>query len=365
MTIVWSPFILSKFDLLQEISLHGVERPQDNEDSQVSWWDGTFQAKCEKQLIGDASLKKYLIKLKNQFQYSIFGKINANHVYEYEGQMFRFYCSGYNEDWTFVGKDSLQSCVDELVELQNNLGIDKCPIITLFAPVKSRYFSEFLPEKNVSKTKNTNYHFLLKALQESDMHYIDFNAYFIENKGNFDAAIFANGGIHWTKYGGALAMDSLIDYVSDLKQIAFDKFEIELYDCGGYDPMDMDLYNICNLIMPMTDSTLRGVRFKSKERSGEKINAVVVGDSYFFVVEQTDLRKLVFTDNTDYHYYYNVTKDSEMVFSDIDPLKIFSQLKNADCVILLQDLVNTEKFGFGFPKAMNDLFQLEKNSSMK
>ena len=365
MLVVWSPFILSQFDILQKISIHGVEETPENEGTEVSWWDGSYQAKYEKDFIDDAELKKYLIKLKNQFQYSIFGKINANHVYEYGGQMFRFYCSGYNEDWTFVGNDSLQRCVDELVKLQNYLGKEKCPIITLFAPVKSRYFSEYLPQKNVSVTKNTNYHFLLEALSENGMSFIDFNAYFVKNKGKFEGAIFANGGIHWTKYAGALAMDSLIDYVSDLKQIAFDKFEIELYDCGGYDVLDMDLYNICNLVKPMRDSTLRGVRFTSKKRSGEKLNAVVVGDSYFFVVEQTDMRKLVFTENTDYHYYYNVTKDSEMEFSDIDPEKIYSQLKNADCVILLQDLVNTEKFGFGFPKAMNDLFQLERNSSMK
>lgn len=357
MSIVWTPLILSHFNLLQKTSLHGVEELEENKLSRISWWDGSYQSTFEKDLIEDTELKKYMVKLKNQFQYSLFGKINANHVYEYGGQMFRFYCSGYNEDWTFVGEDSLQSCVDELVKLQNYLGRDNCPVITLFAPVKSRYYSELLPKKNVSKTKRTNYHFLLDALDKNNMRYIDFNAYFIRNKGTFQSAIFANGGIHWTKYAGALAMDSLIDYVSELKQTPYDNFEFELYDCGGYDEVDMDLYNICNLISPMRDSTLRCVNYAPKYRSGKKINAVIVGDSFFFVVEQTALRKLVFTEDSDYHYYFNVTKDSEMRYSSIDLSKIHSQLLEADCVILLQDLVNTEKFGFGFASAMNDFIE--------
>lgn len=347
------------FDLLGEIRLHGVEKNETKEENRLSWLDGSFQSTFEEALIEEAELKKYMIKLKNQFQYSLFGKINANHIYEYDGQMFRFYCSGYNEDWTFVGEDSLRSCVNELAKLQANLGKKRCPIITLFAPVKSRYYSELLPEKNVCKTKNTNYDFLLKELEKKRMHYIDFNAYFLEHKGEFEGAIFANGGIHWTKYGGALAMDSMVNYLSELKQIDFDGFQYELYDCGGYNELDMDLYNACNLISPMVDSSLKCVNYKPLVRSGRKINAVVVADSYFFVVEQTELRNLIFTGNTDYHYYFNTTRDAEMRFSPIDRKKIFTQLKNADCVILLQDLVNTEKFGFGFARAMNELFEKE------
>lgn len=357
MLIVWSPLILVHFDLLEEITLHGVEDKADNTKAQLSWWDGSYQATIEKNLVEEAELKKYMIKLKNQFQYSLFGKINANHIYEYNGQMFRFYCSSYNEDWTFVGKDSLQSCVNELVKLQNYLGKEKCPIITLFAPVKSRYYSELLPEKNVCKGNNTNYEFLLNALEKSDISYIDFNNYFVRNKGKFDAAIFANGGIHWTKYAGALAMDSLVNFVSLLKGIEFDKFDCELYDCGGYNELDMDLYNACNLLSPMTDTSLRCVSFSPNIRSGRKINAVIVADSYFFVVEQTELRKLIFTEDSDYHYYFNTTRDADINFYHIDHEKIYRQLQTADCVILLQDLVNTEQFGFGFAKAMNDIIK--------
>lgn len=344
---MWMPMVINHSGIFKKLYVFGVvpEKKVEN----PSWMKGTAQQQFENELMESSVAKTYLLRIRNQYQYSLFHKINATDIYENGDYLFRFYHYSFNEDHNFIGEDSLKQCVDELKELQTILGKD-IPIITIIAPNKSRYFSEFLNDRNKTKTKRTNYDYLLKYMEEAKLPIIDFNDYFIQHPSK-TPAIFAKGGIHWTRYAATVAMDSVVNYLSALKGEQFNQFTFTTEECEGFDIDDLDIALLRNLMVRPKDEHLRKVKIQSKN-NGKKIKAIIVGDSFFTVIQTSDLRKTIFTKDTDFHYYFTTTFDANYQGKPVDIQKIKTQLKDADCVIILSEIVNLEKFGFGFQQAL-------------
>src|SRR5690606_38584504 len=137
---------------------------------------------------------------------------------------YRFYMDNYREDLYVNPPEKNQEILNDLIAFKKLLPKD-CPIISIMAPSKARLYPEHLPERNRTKTHNTNYDFFRTQLDKNGITCIDFNDYFVQNKNKFDAAIIAKGGIHWTYYATALAMDSLIRKVEALKNTQYNHFK--------------------------------------------------------------------------------------------------------------------------------------------
>lgn len=344
---LWLSCIANLFPDKYKATVFGVEEslPQDT----VSWRDGSAQAEFERNLIDKSLIRTYLLRVRNQYQYSLFGKINAHNIYQFGDYFFRFYMYGFNEDQNFIGADSLQKKVNALQQFQTLLG-DNIPIITIIAPSKVRYYKHLLPTIYHTKTHETNYDYLLADLRKAKLPFIDFNAYFLQHRSE-RPALFGKGGTHWSKYATALAMDSLVSYISALKHTEYNSFSYTTTDIHGFDVDDLDIALLRNLVAKPKDKNLRGVHITSKNQH-KKINAVIVGDSYFLTIQHTGIRHCIFSDASDYHYYFSRTYDKNYNEHPISYAKIKEQLKQADCVILLTDIVNIEQFGFGFPEKM-------------
>jgi len=339
------PALVIHLGLLPPVYLDGVV-PQKDE-LELSWFDGSAQKEFESKLFHNTDFKSLCIRARNEFQYSLFGKINAESAYVFDDYFYRFYVHNYNEDVFRLSQDSITKTLADLVELQKLIG-ENCPIICIIPPSKSRVFPEYLPERNVTKSKHTNYDRYKIGLAKNNFQVLDFNDYFVKNRDEFDAAVMAKGGVHWTYFAATLAMDSLVKTVSKLKNQSFNQFTYSLSDCGGYNVDDQDLALLLNLIFDRKDPKIKQVNLVQASSLKRKINAVIVGDSFFNVIEKSDLRKLVFTENTDFHYYFQTTIDANLKKTSIDIKKIKMQLKNADCLIFINDVVNFEKFTFGF-----------------
>jgi len=344
---MWMPFIVNHSGIFKTLFIYGVTPEQKIEDA--TWMNGKAQQQFENEWLGNSISKTYFIRLRNQYQYSLFNKINANHIYEYNNTLFRFYHYSFNEDNNFIGADTLKKRVEELKELQNILGKD-IPIITIIAPNKSRYFKGLLPVQNTTKTAKTNYDYLKRYLSEAKLNLIDFNDYFVQHRSS-NPAIFAKGGIHWTHYAATIAMDSVVNYISQLKNQQYNQFSYSISDCEGFNIDDLDIALLCNLALRPKDPAIKKVTIQSKN-NGKKIKAVIVGDSFFTVVQNSKLRKTIFSKDSYFHYYFNTTYDEKYNGTPVNSKLIKDQLKDADCVIILSEIVNLEKFGFGFQQAL-------------
>lgn len=352
---LWLSFAVNLLPDKYKATVFGAVIPLKN-DSTVAWTNGTAQKQYERNLIDQCVLRTYLLRLRNQYQYTLFGKINAHNIYQFNDYFFRFYSYNFNEDLNFIGAEKLQTKVFHLKQLQELLG-DSTPIVTLIMPSKPRYFKAHLPERHHIKTTKTNYNYLKNYLKKYKLHFIDFNRYFINHR-TVSPAIFAKGGTHWTHYAATVAMDSLVNYIAAIKHKQYNHFTYKTVYRNGFNVDDLDIALLRNLFTKPRDTNLRDVIVHSK-KDHKRIKAVIVSDSYFLAIQNSGARKCVFTDNSDFHYYFKKTFDENHIAHKINYEKIKKQLKNVDCVILITGIINIEKFGFGFPEKMISLLKTD------
>ncbi len=337
---------------------------KDSLSGNLDWFSGSYQRHTEVYLGENLAVKNPLVRLRNQVEYSVFGKINAQQIYAYKGNLFRFYSADYNEGTSFIGQEAVNEKVRKLSKIQAFLG-ESHPIILAIAPSKTYFYAEDLPEVHTRKTDQSNYKAIKKEALKKGLHVIDFNTYFLDIKKSSMSPLISKSGIHWSMYGAALAMDSLVGKVEKLKQSAYSHPTYTLDKTYRFFYNDNDLAQLLNVLSPPNDSDLRCLTFPAQTPGGKKIRALIISDSFFDVVSMTDLRQQLFTPDTKYLYYFNTRKDPTNNNQGLAGMNLLEEMEKADCIILLNDIVNMENFGFGFIERAYSEIQKEKRSKRK
>ena len=340
-------FYWREFTPLNGVQVSKAEGMKDSLKGKFDWFNGSYQHYTELYLEENLAVKSPLVRLRNQLEYSIFGKINAQQIYEYNGNLFRFYTSKYNEGTAFIGYDAVREKVRKLTQIQAYLG-EKCPVILAIAPSKTYFYEEDLPKVHTIKTNRSNYKAIKKEALKNGIHVIDFNTYFLDLKQSAAAPLISKSGIHWSMYGAALAMDSLVRKVEHIKDMRFSHPNYMLEKTFRFFYNDNDLAQLLNVLSPPNDPNLRCLTFPAQTPRGKKIRALIISDSFFDVVSMTALRQQLFTSDTKFLYYFNTRKDPTNNHQGLEGLSLLAEMKKADCIILLNDIVNMENLGWGF-----------------
>ncbi len=349
--------------------LNGVQNSKttqlnDSFQGQFSFIDRTLQQYLEAKIEENLIVKSPLVRLRNQYEYSFFQKLNAQQIYQYGDQLFRFYDPTYNEASLFLGKEKIEAKIKKLTEIQAYLGKEH-PIITLIAPSKTYFYSEYLPEIHKFQTESSNYKAIKKELIKKHLSVIDFNQLFLQLKDKTQAPLFGKSGIHWTSYGATLAMDSLVTYLENRKQDQFQHSNWKLNSTYEFLYNDQDLGQLLNVLYPPNDLMLRNPIFIQPKQHKRKIKALIISDSYFDVISITKLRSQIFTSDSDYLYYFNTRKDPTNNNQSIDKNELLSKMKECDCILLMNDIVNMEDFGWGFIETAFDQIKSETKKDIR
>ncbi len=344
--------------------LNGVQDSKSKEmkdslSGKLDWLSGSFQRHTEVYLGENLAVKSPLVRLRNQVEYSLFGKINAQQIFEYNGNLFRFYSADYNEGTSFIGQQAVSEKVRKLTKIQEFLG-ESHPIILTIAPSKTYFYSEDLPEVHTRETDRSNYKAITKEALKKGIHVIDFNTYFLDIKKSSKAPLISKSGIHWSMFGAAMAMDTLVSKVEQLKKSTYSHPIYTLDKSYRFFYNDNDLAQLLNVLSPPNDPELRCLTFPIQRPVGKKIRALIISDSFFDVVSMTDLRQQLFTTDTKYLYYFNTRKDPTNNNQGLAGMNLLEEMKKADCIILLNDIVNMENFGWGFIESAYLDIQKEK-----
>jgi hypothetical protein len=336
-----------EFTPLNGVQVSEAETFKDSVHGKLDWFSGAFQQHTELVLGEHLVVKSPLVRFRNQVEYSLFGKINAQQIFEYNGNLFRFYSADYNEGTSFIGQKAVCEKVRKLAKIQAFLG-ETHPIILAIAPSKTYFYAEDLPEVHTRKTDRSNYKAIKQEALKNGIHVIDFNTYFLEQKKIAKAPLISKSGIHWSMYGAALAMDTLIGRIEQLKKSSYSHPSYSLEKTYRFFYNDNDLAQLLNVLAPPNDTDLRCLTFTAQTTRGKKIRALIISDSFFDVVSMTDLRKQLFTPETKFLYYFNTRKDPTNNNQGLKGINLLEEMKNADCIILLSDIVNMENLGWGF-----------------
>ena len=346
------PLSFQLFHWREFTPLNGVqdsvaEKFKDSLRGKLDWFSGSFQRHTELVLGEKLVVKSPLVRLRNQLEYSLFGKINAQQIFEYNGNLFRFYSADYNEGTSFIGQMAVGEKVRKLAKIQAFLG-ESHPIILAIAPSKTYFYAEDLPEVHTRKTDRSNYKAIKHEALKNGIHVIDFNTYFLEQKKTSKAPLISKSGIHWSMYGAALAMDTLVGKIEQLKKSSYSHPSYSLEKTYRFFYNDNDLAQLLNVLSPPNDTELRCLTFPAQTVEGKKIRALIISDSFFDVVSMTALRQQLFTPDTKFLYYFNTRKDPTNNNQGLEGINLLEEMKNADCIILLSDIVNMENLGWGF-----------------
>lgn len=321
-----------------------------------NWLSGKYQDSLLKNYESKLSMHNFLIRLHNQIDYSVFGKINVREVEE--GKNHYLFGSSYSQSFfgkDYVGEDSVMNTVKRLGFIQQVLKKRKTELICIIVPGKSSYMPENIPsEYDLSSKMRSNYDAYAELLPVNNIQHIDMVKHFLKLKASAKYPLFTQGGIHWSGYGSTLAADTLFSYMEKLKHIDIKDF----YTDGGEETTiprntDGDISNAMNLLydIPFHKMYYPNIRFKN-DSSKISPNVLIIGDSFIWSwINFYDYFQNVLGSKSDFWYYgaeLGWPADLSKPMLDVGKFDFKQKISNRDFIIIECNEAKLYNFGFGF-----------------
>lgn len=340
----------------------------------TNWFNVDFQSKYDSYFNQNFGFRSSMVRLHNQVEYSLYGKVNANSVvvgkdnYLYERQYIKSYLGD-----DFLGRDSIHKMTHKLMAIQDSLSAHHTKMLLVITPGKGWFYPEHIPDSMMHPRSTTNYEVYLDELKKSRIPYIDFNALFLQMKDTASIIIYPQTGIHWSQGIVPYVTDSIIKKAEkvlgyNLNHIHWNR---DAY-VGRADKVDADIEKGLNLIFPLKTPSMNypEVSFDTNKNI-KKPKAIAISDSFWWQIFNMGVSTKVFNHASFWYYYKQVYpnsfKDHAVMVDDIQPK---NEIFNTDLVILMTTEANLYKFPYGFqnifnPKPIDDsLFQHRVQSTM-
>ena len=221
--------------------------------------------------------------------------------------------------------------LDSAQSVLRSKGID---LITVLAPNKSRFFAEYADELDAKTEKKYSYYdYLIKNYKKLGINLIDFNKWFLDMKNTSKYPLFPKQGVHWSYYGAALVVDSMIHYLEITHNKKMNEFSYSLELTDSVRGTDYDLGDLMNLFIKMKPFKMAYPKFTfSNSTESWKPRILVIGDSFYWTIYNWGiLGKLCAKDS--YWYYSTTIYPGEGSVQDLDLQK---EVFNYDIILLLQ-----------------------------
>ncbi len=303
-----------------------------------------------------------LVRINNQIAFSCFNMALAQDVilgkkgYLYEVFYIKA-CLGRE----FTGTEKWDGYAKKLKAISDSLGKTGTTLLVVFAPGKGTFFPEYIPDKFKPWQKDTtNQEYLMKKLEENRIRFIDANHWFVQMKDHAPYPLYPKTGIHWSHYGAALVMDSIVSYMEQVKgrdMVDFGWTKVNM----SHDLQDPDediargmnlLFNVPYYAMPYPEYYFRG------NPSAFKPVVITIADSYYWNLHGKGITQNIYSADK-FWYYFQTAHGPYPTDQMVKDLDIAGELKSADFIILMATDATLSKFDFGFADQVYDLITVE------
>jgi hypothetical protein len=230
-----------------------------------------------------------LVRMNNQASYSLFGVSNAKNVvigkdhYLYE----RMYLDAYlGKDCNGFAKTS--GMVSRLLQFQGIMERHQVRFLFVLCPSKPRVMPEYLPDRYRKAVARTNYSMFADILAHEGrgLHWIDMNRYFLQMKDTCPYPLYPRGGTHWTNFSADYyALDTILGYLGHIGGRSVPHLSPgEVRWSDSLVSPDDDLSEILNLACPFPGGKLPYASFRIDTAGRSRPDALVIGDSYFWLI---------------------------------------------------------------------------------
>lgn len=312
------------------------------------WFKGDFQQQFVQSMEENLGFRPWLVRYKNQIEYSLFRRSNASGVivgkkgYLFEKDYVRAYQgTDYLGDYFWDEKFKRLGLVSDTLQ---KLGKQ---FILVLEPGKATYHPEFIPNRyKQSETPSANYRAIIEQANNKDITFLDLNRYFVEQKNRAEYLLFPKGGIHWSVGGMLSCVDTLVAFLNKNTSFQFpDMVMGDLNLSKQLQDTDDDLVQISNLAWPPAHPEMAypDYHFEGSDTI-KKPKALVISDSFFFNIINNKLTDSLFGNSAFWYYNKTIYPDSwssEKLTSQIDTRQYISDM---DLIILMV----TERFYYKF-----------------
>lgn len=348
------------FDIKYEFPLQGgVVYTQKPVISKSAWLAGSYQAEAEKYYNEQFGFRNTLVRLRNQIDFSLFHKVNANGAiigkqnYLYEHNYIKAY---YGQD--AIPDSLILKQTQKLKYIQDALQQKGILFAVIFAPGKATFFPEYIPDKLKPRAYHTtNIDRYLKQLSEFKVNHLNLHSYFNYLKNKSSYPLYSKYGIHWSEYGKNIATDTIISFVAaKLKQ------PLPRYNFGTpittqiMQGVDNDIAQGMNLLFQLPPQTMAYQSISvTKNTNDIQPKLLTVADSYWWQLFNMHISEQIFSNGL--FYFYNKECHTEnQAMTDVAMRNVKADVLNSKVVLILATDANLPNLGWGFiDQLYNDL----------
>jgi hypothetical protein len=313
-----------------------------------SYYYRGFQPVFEKHIEERMGFRPALIRLRNQFDYSLFRYTEAPGVVIGKNGM--LFIESYIQNCrgsVFKGETQIKNDVRRIRMIQDELKKHNVDFLLIFAPGKATFYSELIPDRYWQRPL-TNYQYYMKTLAGSGINFIDMNAWFCSLKGKTKYPLYPLNGTHWSTYGIGLAADSMFRYIEKLRNIDLPDLSwdtVTMSDSMRY--ADNDVGELLNLWCPVKQISMPYLHFHYNKEGKTRPHVISIGDSYWWGFTYTGITSKVFSKDN-YWFYFRDIMENEIKTGLVAEANLREQLFNQDIVILMVTEATFQLFPYGF-----------------
>lgn len=328
-----------------------------------TWRWGRYQTSTEKYLNDNFGFRSDFIRINNQKHYWLYNRARANGVvigkesYLYEKNYIKAHLG---IDW--IGEAEIREKTRKLKFIQEKLKQSGTDLYVVLAPGKGSYCSEFIPDDWIEQGKKnapTNYKQYKTEFNKAGVNYLDFKSWFLKMKKDTPYPLFGKAGIHWSKYGEFLAVDSLLSKIGEIRsaempKLILDEVVVEEKNKDG----DYDIGDGMNLYFDLPTFPMGYPKFHiESDTSIAQQKVLFVADSYYWGMFNYGFSRDLFDDGRFWYYNKSIFPDSYDKPITVQEIDIKEKAEENDVIIILSTDANLYKFAFGFIDELYEAYQ--------
>jgi SGNH hydrolase-like domain, acetyltransferase AlgX len=247
-----------------------------------TWANGKYQDSLSDYLTQNGGFGKSLIRLHNQYYFTLFNTALANHVII--GQNNFLFDQKHINAYTgadYIGKEGILKGMLELRDLRSILLRKRIKLVVVVLPGKATGAPENLPN-GTPAPGITNYSAAKHIADSLQIPILDLITWYNSAKPHAQYPLYPSGGIHWSQYCAALAADTLLGYVAGMTQTMLPRYAIDHVEVKpGPEGEDSDIQRGMNLLFPIGTTPMGYPSVKWNEAT-PNLKVLTIGDSYYW-----------------------------------------------------------------------------------
>ena len=315
------------------------ERPKLRYFTWERWFSGEFQSVTAQKFNDNVPFRSPAIRIANQYDYSLFGISHADGFLR--GKKGWLYEEDYIHEFTgrfFIGERVIDRKLNLLKGVVDSLASYGIPLLIIHESGKAGIYPEYIPDRFRPDVRGlTNYKYFMKRSADFSLPVLDLHPVLLSMKDTSRFPVFPRYGMHWSHNATHYIADTLSRFLEKVTGTSMPRFRathtrISMQSEGK----DYDIGELLNLLLPLPETPNGYPEVPFAEMDDGKLEALVVGDSYYTLLVETYGRKMF---GRQVFWYYNNSLypyQNEVPPRRVDKTGLRAKLLSYDVILLME-----------------------------